>query len=346
MQQQESIFGAPRAEPVTASAAEMKTNALDATNPKKAGRKRKEVEAANGDAASASTAAAEAPEKAPAGGAAKHARSRTLPNTTHDYEMEATTCWPEAIRKVFDVLSVLLEEMTLKISKDGICVQSQEVTRVAMTHMRLKASAFERWRCERNYELSVFVGNFCDFIGGGKSDSSVLTVGIPRNKENSMRVEVFDAKNGSHKDNELPTFEPSDDEDPPDIQLSKDCNVIVMNSSDLRDIVKDILGSKTKEFQIAVKQDRVTFSGKGENGFKSDTRHPSSTLRIQFKEEVSFRYPIRYLKDFVRACSVNEKVILYIGSNQPLFLCYRVFTFGELWFALASLNSNSGNSAF
>lgn len=337
----ESIFGAPRA---TAAAATL-NNTTPLEKEKVTGRKRKEP------APTPSAPSNTSSEKGASGSGAitqpaeKRDRARTLPNTTHDYEFEATTCWPEAIRKVFDVLSVLLPEMTLKISNEGICVQSQEVTRVAMTHMRLKGSAFDRWRCDRNAELSVYVDNFCDFING-KSDQSVLTIGIPRNTENRLRVEVFDTKNGSHKDNELITFEPADDDDIPEIALSKDCNMIVMNSTDLRDIVKDMLGSKTKDFQIAVKQDRVTFSGRGENGFKSDTRHPSSTMRIHFKEEVSFRYPIRFLKDFVRAFSVNEKVILYIGNNQPLFLCYRVFTFGELWFALASVNSSASASAF
>lgn len=259
-----------------------------------------------------------------------------------DYIFEATTCSPGPIEKAFGVLNMLLDEMTLKINTDGIVIEFQESSHVGMTQMTLKAASFDRFFCAQPIDVSVSVDNFCDFIQGARNANAILTIGVLRNNPNkSLRIEVFDMKNGSHESNDLPTFHHDSNGGVDICKFSISplkSNVVVMDSSDLKDIIKKLSGSKGEDITIGISSDKITFSSSGEAGTKSDTRKPSGPVRLKYVKDVSYRYPMRFMKGFSKAFSVNEKVNIYIGPDQPLMLCYRIWTFGELWFALANRN--------
>lgn len=272
------------------------------------------------------------------------APAASVPVSEYEYEFEATTCTPEPLLRTFETLGSMLDEMTLNICEDGITVRYEDSTRAAMIQMCLKSERFERFSCKRPINLSVFISSFCDFIGGAKGRDTFLTFGIVQDDpKHQIKIEIVDQKKGAHEDHDLPTFEPDNDDTALAFDINyNEMNRVCMDSSDLREIIKKICGSKGDTVSISVTADRITFSASGEAGRKAETRRPSATLQIKHVEDIEAHFPIRFMKSFVKAATVNSKVFLQIGTNHPLLMCYRIWMFGELWFALSPIANAHG----
>lgn len=277
--------------------------------------------------------------------------------------VQATVCTPDPLRKAFDVLGSMFDEIELTFTERGVQMEYHNSDRVAMTKLILNASEFSRYRCDQRIRVGVFMSHLCDFMRSAKGPSTMLTMSIPRHCVGThapvggagaggctyMRVEISNTANGSHETNDMAATMSAYVEDTQheaahampctDTNIATHCNVITMRSSDLKDIVKKIEGSRGDTVTISVQQNEISFSAAGEAGSKKDTRQPSNALRMRYVKDVTYRFPLQYLKGFTKANSVNDVVILYIGAKLPLMLCYRVWTLGELWFALSSCNT-------
>lgn len=255
---------------------------------------------------------------------------------------EAKTVQTANIKSLFEVLKDVLIELNLIITKDRIKIVSLSNKEDSLIYVKLNASSFEYFHCDRSDDnplvLGIHTDNLFKIIKTIKHDETISFFVTDRESE---RHRLFIRKENNER-NSINTFKLQLHDIPINNYVieHKYTTSIVMNSRELQKLCKDFSSLGNKVLEIKNIGEQIFFSGEGD--FSSFDLVIGNSTNTSFKNNdtetiVQGRFPTKYLLLFSKASILSNNVQLRIMNDFPLLMTYDVGNLGEMSFLVSCL---------
>lgn len=219
----------------------------------------------------------------------------------------------EVLREMVEVISTLVSEVKLVVSKDGIEVKAVDPSHVAMLVLSLKKGGFEEFTGEST-EIGIDVeklkeilrlskpGDILDLSYEGGKGKLVVTVG-----KLTRLMGVVDP--AGITDPKVPNVNPP--------------GKVVIGIDDLR---QGIRGSESisDHVTLALEPEFFTLHAEGDND-RVDLKIPKADLKtIEVKESVKSMYPLDFFSSMVKSITSADDVTMFVGNEYPLKLEFAI----------------------
>ncbi len=210
----------------------------------------------------------------------------------------------ENLREIVEVVSTLVTEVKLAVSKDGLEAKAVDPSRVAMLVLKLNKQIFEEFTGEPT-EVGVDIDKLREVLRLSKPgdvlelqfDGKRLVAGVGRL---TRQMAVVDP--AGITDPKVPNVTP-----PASVTVKMD------------DLRQGIRGSEsfTDHVTLSVDSEGFTMHSEGDTD-RLDLRLPKEALaRIETKDTVKSMYPLDFFAAMVKAITADEAT-LYVGNEYPL----------------------------
>ncbi len=229
---------------------------------------------------------------------------------------------PRIFSEIISIISELVLEVRIKISKQGITIIAIDPANVAMVSFKLPSTAFAQFDVENQEVLGVSLESLKAVL----RRCSMKSVLVITREENTLRLQIKDKIN---REFNLALIEIEEEEKKiPSLEFS---SRIEMASIDFAEAIEDC-SVVADSCSFSSHLDRFIIEGKGSlNSFKSE--YSSDEVNIQAGESKS-KYSLEYLQKMMKACKLTDKTIINFGNDYPLRLDFNT-PFIELSFILA-----------
>jgi len=214
---------------------------------------------------------------------------------------------PRLFSTLINIISDLVTEVRLKVSKEGMSLVALDPANVAMVHFNIPAELFSKFEIEKNEVLGVNLDNLNAVLRRCSLGSS-LTLS---REENTLKLSIHDKIKRDFtlalisvegEDREWPTWEFK--------------SVIKMDAQHFVEVIEDCL----------VVSDACTFIAEP-NKFVVEARGLNAA-RIEFSSDEielysdnsSARFSLEYLAKFIKGAKIANKVEINFSDNHPMRL--------------------------
>jgi len=219
----------------------------------------------------------------------------------------------EVLRELVEVISTLVSEVKLSVSKDGIDVKAVDPSHVAMLVLRLNKGAFEEFTGEPT-EIGIDVeklkevlrlskpGDILDLQYDGGKNRLVLHVG-----KVTRHMAVVDP--AGITDPKVPNVTPP--------------GIAIVRMEELR---QGIRGSESisDHVTITLEPESFTMHSEGETDRVDLTVGKDGLKRLEVKETVRSMYPLDFFSNMMKSITSSEEVTLHVGNEYPLKIEFQI----------------------
>ncbi len=239
---------------------------------------------------------------------------------------------PRLLKESINIISELVNEVTLKVSKEKIELLSMDPANVAMVDFKLLAPAFVEYDVKKPVSLSVSLEGLKAILKRSKpTDAVQLSLDEDRNR---LNVDLVGDTKRSFTLSLL-----NIDENEVNIPKLSYAAKVELPSSKLDEAVEDM---NVIAESVAFVAEPNKFTVKCESNL-SDAKVDLSgadTLVELSEDKSSSKYSIEYLKKMVAGCKVADTAVLQFGNDYPLRIEFLVLDKLKLGFILAPRVSN------
>lgn len=115
-----------------------------------------------------------------------------------------------AVRTLFEVLKEIVHDVSLFVDASGVRLLTLDGARCALVHMRLRADAFEEFRCEGEFNLGINMSSMFKLVKtSGSHDTITLYVDEP--SSNELGIKIQNAEKNSVTDFQLKLLDVDDE---------------------------------------------------------------------------------------------------------------------------------------
>lgn len=212
---------------------------------------------------------------------------------------------PKLFSDLISIISELVTEVRLKVTKEGLRLTAIDPANVAMVYFKMPADLFVQFDLQKDETLGLNLENLKAVLRRCKPGSSlilekednVLKLGIHDKIKRDFTLTLLDVES---EDKEMPSWEFR--------------SVIKMDSDAFSEVVED----------CAVVSDACTFFAEP-NKFIVEA-HGLNSARAEFStEEVEIysdtakaRFSLEYLNKFVKGTKISNRVCLSFSDNHPM----------------------------
>jgi proliferating cell nuclear antigen len=241
------------------------------------------------------------------------------------------------LKRIFDAVKDLVEDVNLLCTEDGMELQSMDASHVALISATILPDACTVYTCDEPLVLGIKVSIFVKLLKFAEgSDSVILTQG----KDTAKLQISFESSNGGRKSDLEMNLLDIDTEhlNIPDVEYS--CSV-KLPSSDFSRIVRDMatMGDTTL---LSIQEEDVTITTKGDMGtakvtLKEDKTSKSEALwtEVNCSTPTNMLLALKYLAHFTKAQSISEQVSVYMSNSVPVYIAYDMGDKGSIGYYLA-----------
>lgn len=221
----------------------------------------------------------------------------------------------EVLRELVEVISTLVSEVKLTISKDGVEVKAVDPSHVAMLVLKLNKSAFEEFTGEPT-EIGVDVEKFKEVLRLSKP-GDILDLQYDGGK-NRLVIHVGNVTR------HMAVVDPAGITDPKVPNVSPPA-LAVVRMDELR---QGIRGSESisDHVTLTLQPDGFTMFSEGETD-RVDLKlanEKDGLKRLEVKETVKSMYPLDFFSSMVKSITGSEEVTLHVGNEYPLKIEFSV----------------------
>lgn len=229
---------------------------------------------------------------------------------------------PRMFSEVISIISELVAEVKIKISKEGMNIVAVDPANVAMVIFNLPVSAFSQIEAE-NETIGVNLENLKAMLKRCSAGSAL----IMKTEDNFLKIEIIDRI----KREFTLTLLDIESKDKPVPQLDFSAH-IEMAGIDFAEAVEDcMIVSDSCAFEA--KTDRFCISAKGPLN-SANLLYTSDEVKIESPLQVKSRYSLEYLQKMMKATRIGDKAGIYFSADYPLKLEFKTPLI-ELAFILA-----------
>src|SRR2546422_1125331 len=231
----------------------------------------------------------------------------------------------DVLREVVDVVSTLVDEAKFNVGKDSITVKAVDPAHVAMVDLSLDRGAFEAYKADEG-ELGIDMDKMKEILRLAKAGEAIAL----RHDEDKNRL-VVTVGNTTRRMALVDTAGVSDPKVP---SLNLPAKVVV-RTDELRQAIR---ASGSISDHIALKAPPEGFEVVSGGGTDNESHMVPKDLleEIQAKEAARSLFPLDYFSNMVKAISSAPTVTLYLGSDYPVKMEFKIAGGkGEVRFLLA-----------
>lgn len=245
---------------------------------------------------------------------------------------EARVVQGSILKKIMEAIKDLVTDANFDCSSTGISLQAMDSSHVSLVSLQLLADGFDHYRCDRNLNLGINLGNMSKILkcAGGedvitlKADDNADQVTFMFENSKQTRVSHFALKLMDIDSEHLGI---------PDTEYQ--C-VVVMNAQEFQRICREItiIGETVK---ITASKEGIKFDVAGDTGNGSIVirSNPSvddedDGVTIKCEDEVSLTFALRYLNFFAKATPLSGTVTLKMSPDVPLVTEYKIGDDGDM----------------
>jgi len=221
---------------------------------------------------------------------------------------------------VISIISELVTEVKLRFNEEGMSIVAIDPANVALVSFKIPKTSFSEYE-SGSETLGVNLDNFKAVLRRAKNSSTL----IMENTESMINLEIIDKVKRSFS---LALIEiDAEDKEPPTLEF---LSQIQMTPSDLVDAIEDCLIVADSCTFIA-SPEKFVIEAKGLNSAKAE--FSSDEVKIISGESKS-RYSLEYLRKFIKANKISDRVFINFSSDHPCKLEFKQNDI-ELSFVLA-----------
>ncbi|MDD4878734.1 MAG: proliferating cell nuclear antigen (pcna) [Candidatus Nanoarchaeia archaeon] len=243
--------------------------------------------------------------------------------------MKFTLADSRLLKESVNVISELVNEVTFKLTKNGMELVAIDPANVAMIDFKLMAGAFAEYEAEKDTEISLNLDNLKAVLKRAKPEDSIA-MSLEKGR---MKVELI---GDGRKTFNLSLIDY--DREAQKLPSLKFNAKIMMPSSKFDDAISDM---SVASDSVALVSENGKFLMKSE-GNLSDAKveFPNASVSLGKEGEVIAKYAIEYLAKMSKASKLTEEVGVSYSNDYPLKLEYNVNGKLYLGFVLAPRVSN------
>jgi proliferating cell nuclear antigen len=229
---------------------------------------------------------------------------------------------PRLFSEIISIISELVLEVRMKVSKEGMSIIATDPANVAMVSFKLPSSAFSELEVEKQEVLGVNLENLKAVLRRIKSGSVLIIT----KQENELKLVINDKVK---REFNLALIEiESEEKEIPNLDFT---SKIEMASIDFSEIIEDCL-VVADSCSFISEPNKFIMSARGAlNSFKSE--FSSDEVNIQ-AQKANSKYSLEYLQKMIKATKLTDKTIISFSTDYPLKLEFNT-PFIELGFILA-----------
>ena len=240
--------------------------------------------------------------------------------------MKLTLAESRFLKDPINIISELVNEVTLKIKSDNVELVAMDPANVAMVKFNLLSSAFVEYSVEKPVDISVNLDNLKHILRRAKS-SDVLSLELNGNKlkiefsgdsKRTFNLALLDLDDQGHKE--------------PDLKFT---GKVEMSSSILDEAIED-MGVVSDAVLIGLEKENISIQASGNMSNAKINMPASEDINIKLDgEKISSKYSIEYLRKMMKGAKLTDSAHIYLGNDYPLKIEYKVRDKMSLQFILA-----------
>ncbi|MDI6737212.1 MAG: proliferating cell nuclear antigen (pcna) [Nanoarchaeota archaeon] len=243
--------------------------------------------------------------------------------------MKFTLADSRLLRESVNVISELVNEVTFKLTKNGMELVAIDPANVAMIDFKLMAGAFAEYEADKDTEISLNLENLKAVLKRAKPEDSIA-MSLEKGR---MKVELV---GDGRKTFNLSLIDY--EREPQKLPSLKFNAKVAVQSAKFDEAINDM---SVASDSVALVSENGKFLMKSE-GNLSDAKveFPNASVSLGKEGEVAAKYAIEYLAKMSKASKLAEEVGVSYSNDYPLKLEYNVNGKLYLGFVLAPRVSN------
>jgi proliferating cell nuclear antigen len=242
--------------------------------------------------------------------------------------MKLTLAEPRLLKESVNIISELVNEVTLKIDQDKIAVIAIDPANVAMVDFKLLSSAFVEYSVPEPQELAINLDHLKQVLKRSKP-ADTISISLESEK-NRLQIKL---KGENSRTFNIPLINIEENEQKiPNLQFKAK---VILASSKFDDAVEDM--SIVSE-SISLAAESSLFILRSESNMKdAKVEMPATqeTLVTLQGDPLSSKYSIEYLKKVAKASKLADTVSLEFSDDYPLRAEYKLLDKLRLSFIVA-----------
>jgi len=242
---------------------------------------------------------------------------------------------PRYLKDSIAIVSELVTEVNLKITKDYMEIIAIDPANVAMIVFKLLSSAFSEYNIIKDQYLGINLNNLNQVLKRVKA-TDILTLELDEDK-NRINIIIKGATLRKFDMSLLDTDEREQKIPSLNYETKVETNNLLFNDAiEDMSVVSDSLSLGLANDKFVIDSEGTLSSGKVEisNDEETDIYNPQGL-------ELKSKYSIEYLKKIIKAAKLTNTVILKFGQDYPLTVEYKVLDKLQLNFILAPRRINN-----
>ncbi|MFA5895781.1 MAG: proliferating cell nuclear antigen (pcna) [Thermoplasmata archaeon] len=231
----------------------------------------------------------------------------------------------EVLKEVVDVVSTLVDEAKFNVGKESITIKAVDPAHVAMLDLSLDRGAFESFKADET-ELGIDMDKMKEILRLAKA-GEVIAINHDEDK-NRLIVTV------GNTTRRMALVDTAGMSDPKVPSLNLPAKVVV-RTDELRQAIR---ASESVSDHIALKASTDGFEivSEGDTDTVSHMVPKDMLEELQAKDAVRSLFPLDYFSNMVKAISSAPTVALYLGTDYPVKMEFKIASGkGEVKYLLA-----------
>lgn len=249
------------------------------------------------------------------------------------YHVLFKTVQSNAIKTLVEGLKDILNDVNLKIDKEGLQIITIDGKKITIVHLKLIAESFEYFYCKSPIELGINMKHLYALLRTvGNND--VITMNVLRDDITRLNIVIENKEKNVRDISKLKLLDINEAiYKIPNIEFD---SVIKMPSNDFQKICKD-LNNISDIVTISNEDNKFKMSVEGDIGQKEIVIGENVNVVVNklSNNNVKGKFDLKYLLLFVKSSNLCSTIELFLKKDNPLVLIYSVASLGSLKFVLA-----------
>jgi proliferating cell nuclear antigen len=218
-------------------------------------------------------------------------------------------------------IAQIIDEAVFKFKPEGIELVAADRAKVAAVDFKLRKEAFDSYTCDKEMNVGLNLANFLKVMKRvNKTDTLEIEVD---EKENRVKLKAIGR---STRVFYLPILDLSEEELPPIEKLQFTAKVTL----DTDTVKQGIQDADTVADSVVFQTTANEFVMHAE-GDSSRVELRLDSTQAEIEGEAKARYPIDYLKKFMKASGLTDTITIHFGTDYPMKM---EFNEGSVYLAL------------
>jgi len=239
--------------------------------------------------------------------------------------MKLTLAEPRYLRESISIISDLVNETRIKITKEGLELVAMDPANVAMVVFKLLSSSFTEYAVDGDVEIAINLNNFKQILRRAKpNDMLTLEMG-----DNKLKVQL---RSESTRTFSLPIIDIEEKEQKvPELSFPVQ---IETNAAILNEAIEDA-DIVAESVNFIAEPNKFSILAEGDLSTAHIEVKPGEETKISAKDKTRAKYSVEYLKKMIQGSRLTDKVTIHFNKDYPLKLDYNAIDRVMLSFILA-----------